>query len=188
MNGAMAAVLAAGIVGIGLIAVLIILAARGKARAVTAKDERAKPAKAERSGGSGKSGSGTKPSSRSAAGAGNKAEKKSDPLVPVQIKNHTDKKGGHPHVILSNVDDKHVSVGLSTKPKKGKNSTNYKLEISPLGDGKQSYMRRQGTVAPKGEYKQPRNGAMTKKDFAKAKEYGEKAKQKYLKEKEHKKK
>ena len=67
MNGAMVAVLAAGIVGIGLIAVLIILAARGKARAVTAKDERAKPAKAERSGGSGKSGSGTKPSSRSAA-------------------------------------------------------------------------------------------------------------------------
>ena len=67
MNGAMAAVVAAGIVGIGLIAVLIILAARGKARAVTAKDERAKPAKAERSGGSGKSGSGTKPSSRSAA-------------------------------------------------------------------------------------------------------------------------
>lgn len=67
MNGAIAAVVAAGIVGIGLIAVLIILAARGKARAGTAKDERAKPAKAERSGGSGKSGSGTKPPSRSAA-------------------------------------------------------------------------------------------------------------------------
>ena len=67
MNGAIAAVVAAGIVGIGLIAVLIILAARGKARAGTAKDERAKPAKAERSGGSGKSGGGGKPSSRSAA-------------------------------------------------------------------------------------------------------------------------
>ena len=67
MNGAIAAVVAAGIVGIGLIAVLIILAARGKARAVTVKDERAKPAKAERSGGSGKSGSGGKPSTRSPA-------------------------------------------------------------------------------------------------------------------------
>ena len=68
--------------------------------------------------------------------------------------------------------------GLAPNRKKGKILRNYKLEISPLGDGKQSYMRRQGTVAPKGEYKQPRNGAMTKKDFAKAKEYGEKAKAK----------
>lgn len=84
MNGAMAAVLAAGIVGIGLIAVLIILAARGKARAVTAKDERAKPAKAERSGGSGKSGSGTKPSSRSAAPRSGKGK------APAPRKSRTD--------------------------------------------------------------------------------------------------
>lgn len=73
-------------------------------------------------------------------------------LIQVIIKTHNDTKGGHPHIIVDNVDNKHVSVGLSTKPKKGKNSPNYKLEKSPLNDGKQSFMRRQGTVAPKGEY------------------------------------
>ena len=49
-------------------------------------------------------------------------------LIQVIIKTHNDTKGGHPHIIVDNVDNKHVSVGLSTKPKKGKNSPNYKLE------------------------------------------------------------
>lgn len=101
-------------------------------------------------------------------------------LVPVNIKTHNDKKGGHPHIIVDNVDDKHVSVGLSTKPTKGKGSKNYRLEKSPLNDGKQSYMRRQGTVAQKNEYSGKRKGAMTTKDYEKAKVYGERAKQKYL--------
>ncbi len=65
MSQTAAALLAAGIVGIVLLAVLLYLAARRKARAGTAKDERAKPVKAERSGG--KSGGGAKPASRSAA-------------------------------------------------------------------------------------------------------------------------
>ena len=111
---------------------------------------------------------------------GNGKEKLTD--VSVTIKRHRDKNGGHPHVIVDNVDDKHVSVGLSTKNKKGKNSnsTNYSLSRSPLSDGKHSYMRRQGTVAPKKEYDKERQGLMTSVDYQKAKEYGNKAKQKYL--------
>ncbi len=110
------------------------------------------------------------------------------PLVPVQIKTHNDKKGGHPHIIMGDIDDKHVSVGLSTKPTKGKGSKNYRLEKDPLNDGKQSYMRRQGTVAPKKEYSGKRRGDMTKKDYEQAKIYAERAKQKYRDGKKDKKK
>lgn len=112
-------------------------------------------------------------------------------LIPVAIKTHTDKNDGHPHVIMEDIEDKHVSVGLSTQKKKGKSKksgTNYTLEKSPLDDGKTSYMRRQGTVASKKEYKNPRDGTMTSKDYAQAKIYAERAKQKHLKEKKGKKK
>ena len=81
---------------------------------------------------------------------------------------------------MDDVDDKHVSVGLSTKPKKGKNSPNYKLEVSPLGDGKTSYARRQGTVDKKQNYKRKREGKMTKVDHDREKKYGKRAKEKYL--------
>ena len=114
--------------------------------------------------------------------------KKGSKFIPVRIKTHKDKKGGHFHVILETFDGKHVSVGLTTKSKKGKNGTNYALEKSPLDDGKTSYMRRQGTVAPTGEYEKPRKGTMTPKDYGQAKVYGERAKQKHFQEKEHKKK
>lgn len=107
--------------------------------------------------------------------------------VSVTIKTHQDKKGGHPHVIVDDIENKHVSVGLSTKPTKGKGSKNYRLETSPLCDGKQSYMRRQGTVAPKNEYSGKRNGKMTPKDYTQAKVYGERAKQKYIEKKDKKK-
>lgn len=105
---------------------------------------------------------------------------KKQSLIPVNIKDHADKKGGHPHVIIENIDDNHVSVGLTTRPKKGKNHPNYKLGISPLNDGKISYMRRQGIVAPTNEYMNARSGQMLPDDYKKAKEYGNKAKQKYL--------
>jgi hypothetical protein len=111
--------------------------------------------------------------------------------IPVRIKTHTDKNDGHPHVIIENLEDKHVSIGLSTQKKKGKgkkSGTNFALEKSPLDDGKNSYMRRQGTVASKEEYKDPRDGSMTPNDFEQAKIYAERAKQKYLKKKEDKKK
>lgn len=104
-------------------------------------------------------------------------------LITVTIKFKNDKNGGHNHVIVDNIDDNHVSVGLSTKPKKGKNSPNYTLDISPLLDGQTSYMRRQGTVAPKKSYGKPREGKMTEKNLERAKRYGEKAKKKYIEKK-----
>lgn len=112
---------------------------------------------------------------------------KSDCLIPVRIKTHKDSKGGHPHIIVDDVDDKHVSVGITHDKKKGKNNPNYALEHNPLGGAEQSYMHRQGIVAKKQEYKRPRQGYMTSKDYSKAKEYGKKAKRKYA-DKNHKKK
>ncbi len=112
--------------------------------------------------------------------------KESKDLVVVTIKFHGDKNGGHNHVIVDNIGDNHVSVGVSTKSKKGKNHPNYPLEQSSLGDGKKSYMRRQGMVAPKKEYMSPRKGKMTEKDYAQAKVYADRAKEKYKKEQEKK--
>lgn len=101
-------------------------------------------------------------------------------IKPVKIKTHNDRKGGHPHLIMDNIDNNHVSIGLTTKHKKGKNSTNYKCDVNPLGGEGKSYMRRQGTVAPKNEYSGERTGKLSQKDFAQAKQYSDKAKQKYL--------
>lgn len=129
-----------------------------------------------------------KPKAGLKAGGGKKSPKPAKAKdIAVNIKTHTDRKGGHPHVILEDIEDKHVSVGLTSSPKKGKNNTNYKLEKSPLNDGKTSYMHRQGTVAPKKEYKRPQKGTMTPGDYAQAKKYGETAKQKYIEKKNKKK-
>ena len=111
-------------------------------------------------------------------------------FIPVLIKDHKDYNGGHPHAIMDNVDNKHVSVGFSTQKKKGKNKkggTNYTMEKSPFDDGKQSYMRRQAIVAPTSEYKKPRQGTMTPKDYERAKQYADNAKQKYINRKNNKK-
>ena len=118
-----------------------------------------------------------------------KAAKKND--IVVTIKTHKDYNGGHPHAIMDNVDNKHVSVGFSTQKKKGKvkkSGTNYTMEKSPLDDGKQSYMRRQAIVASITEYEKPRRGTMTPKDYEQAKQYADKAKQKYIDRKNNKKK
>lgn len=115
---------------------------------------------------------------------------KKDKEIKVLIKSHKDRNGGHPHVIIENIDDCHVSVGLSTHQKKGANKkagNNYRLKKSPLNDGKHSYMRRQGTVNPTEEYYNPRSGTMIEPDFQKAVEYGERAKQKYIEKKAQKK-
>ena len=106
--------------------------------------------------------------------------KKKSNDVEVLIKTHRDKKGGHPHVIMETFENKHVSVGLSSSPTKGKGSKNYRMEKSPFNDGKTSYMRRQGTVDYKTEYENPRRGSITKKDHDQAKLYGERAKKKYF--------
>ncbi len=106
--------------------------------------------------------------------------------VTVIIKRHKDQNGRHPHVIVDDVDDKHVSVGLTTTPKKGKNHPNIKLDNDPLNEGKVSYMRRQGTVDDKANYSSSRKGLMSSKDYEKAKQIGETAKQKYLRKKQKK--
>lgn len=116
----------------------------------------------------------------------NSRAKRNNGYVPVTIKKHSDKNGGHPHIIVEDIEDKHVSVGLSTQRRKGKKGgMNYAMEKSPLDDGKNSYMRRQGTVAPKKEYSEKRTGSMTPKDYEQAKIYAERAKQKYLAEKKN---
>lgn len=107
-------------------------------------------------------------------------EKLPENMVPVQIKNLNDSNGGHPHVIMDNIDDKHVSVGMTTNPFKGKNHPNYRLKNDPLGGDKTSYIRRQATIAPKKNYYNPRMGALNKKDYETAKRYCDKAKKKYI--------
>lgn len=114
-------------------------------------------------------------------------EKFDNDIVLVIIKRHHDTKGNHPHIIIDDMEDKHVSIGLSTHPNKGKGSTNYSLDRDPLGSNKKSYMRRQGVVAPKSSYFNPQTGKMIEKDYIRAKQYGEKAKQKYLSKKDKKK-
>ena len=105
------------------------------------------------------------------------------PLIsrPVRVKKHKDSNDGHHHIIVEDFEDKHVSVGLTIKTKKGRNAPNYKCEINPLGGTKTSYMRRQGTVAPQSEYDSKEEvGKLTLNDYERAQEYGKRAKQKHL--------
>lgn len=104
-------------------------------------------------------------------------------VVTIIIKTHNDTKGGHPHIIIDDVDNKHVSVGLTSDAYKGKGHKNICLKINPLGGSDPSYMKRQGTVAEVARYGSPRNGSLAKSDHEKAKQIGDKAKQKYLKNK-----
>lgn len=104
-------------------------------------------------------------------------------VITVVIKTHRDRNGGHPHIIIEDIDNKHVSVGLSTDDHKGKGHTNIQLQQDPFGKGEISYMRRQGTVDRKGAYHDQRDGSLVRSDHEKAKQIGEKAKQKYLQKK-----
>ena len=105
-------------------------------------------------------------------------------FIPVRLKRHRDINGGHRHIILENIGDRYVSVGLSSKNKKGSNSTNYQCENDILGSGSRSYMRRQGTVDKiKNYYGNETTGVMTPKDYRQARIYGERAKEKYLSKK-----
>lgn len=111
--------------------------------------------------------------------------------IEVVIKKHNDSNNGHPHVILEDFEgDKHVSVGLTTRKQKGANSSrkNYRLEKDPLDEVEESYMRRQGTVDYQKNYFEPRKGKLTKKDYERALLYGQKAKEKYIKKQQEKKK
>lgn len=116
-------------------------------------------------------------------------EQKNIEGISVLIKDHHDSNAGHPHVIVEDFEgDKHVSVGLTTQKLKGKNATNYKLEKDPLGEVEESYMRRQGTVDLQKNYSNSRKGKLTKKDYERALLYGQRAKEKYIKKRQEKKK
>lgn len=104
-------------------------------------------------------------------------------LVKINIKNRPDKNKGHFHGIIDKIDDNYITVGFTTKKFKGKNATNYPLELDPLNTDKKSYMRRQATVDSKDNYYDNIKGIMTPKDHTRAKEYAEKAKQKYISKK-----
>lgn len=107
-------------------------------------------------------------------------------LVTVPVKKHKDSNGNHYHGIIDSLEENYVSVGFTTSKTKGKGTHNYKLKIDPLDNGKPSYMRRQGTVDKKNKYYNDYKGKMTPEDHAKATEYAEKAKQKYITKKKSK--
>lgn len=111
----------------------------------------------------------------------NKAKNDERKLVDVEIRKHNDAKGGHPHIVVDTVDGKNVSVGITHSKKKGKKHNNIPLEHNPLGEREQSYMLKQGTVDKKQNYSSTKTtGKLTEKDNEKAKQIGEKAKQKHL--------
>lgn len=87
----------------------------------------------------------------------------------IKIKRHFDNNKGHYHIIGDEIDDKYISVGLTTQFTKGSNSKhkNYKLEYDPLGTNKNSYLRRQGIIDKKINYsKKSRKGSLSDKDYA----------------------
>lgn len=116
------------------------------------------------------------------------SSKATDGLVTIEIRRHNDAKGGHPHIMVDILGDKNVSVGITHDKKKGKNHPNISLEHNPLGEKKQAYMHREGTVDKKENYSSTkRTGQLTTTDNEKAKQIGEKAKQKELSKKKSKK-
>jgi len=119
----------------------------------------------------------------------NDADKEPEKTVRIQVKTHRDSNGGHPHGIFDTIDNRHISVGFTTSNKKGKNHGNIPLDKNPLEEtskekNKKSYMRRQGTVDKVCNYTNPQEGEMTEKDYKKAKGIAQKAKVKYLQDKE----
>lgn len=116
-----------------------------------------------------------------------KPEVVNEPLIPVVIKRRNDNNYGHFHVIFDTFEEHHSSVGITKHPKKGKNSTNYDCKNSIMNNDIRSYARRQGTVAPVSSYsKNTYSGNMTKTAHEQAKKYAERAKEKFLANKNNK--
>ena len=102
-------------------------------------------------------------------------------LVTVNLKFHPDSNGGHHHIIVENLGDKHVSVGVTRDNKYDKKHNNVPLDHSPLSNGQKSYALRKGTVDEKKNYNSPKQGEITTEDAAKVKKIADKAKAKELK-------
>lgn len=102
-------------------------------------------------------------------------------LITVDLKFHPDSNGGHHHIIVEDLGDNHVSVGLTTNPKYDTKHKNVPLEHSPLSNQKQSYASRKGTVDKKNNYNSPKQGQITKTDKTKVTQIADKAKAKAIK-------
>ncbi len=107
--------------------------------------------------------------------------KANNSFFAVLIKDHKDSQGGHPHVIVDNYQNKHVSVGITKASHKGKGHPNKRLQTDPLQSGKISYMHKQGTVDLQSKYVRPRNGYMHPDDFIEANNIGKRALEKHKK-------
>ena len=113
-----------------------------------------------------------------------KAFKKS--ITNIRIGYLRDKNDRHPHLIMDEVDDKYISMGLSTEPRKGKNKKagkNKPLQINPLGGNDKSYMRRKATIENKKRYEKIQQGKIHTADYDVAKYYSDIAKDAYNKKK-----
>ena len=116
-----------------------------------------------------------------------KPEVINEPLVPVTVKKRNDNNDGHFHVIFDTFEEHHSSVGITKRPKKGKNSPNYDCKNSILGNNVRSFARRQGTVAPVSTYSENTySGNMTETAYNQAKIYAERAKEKFLAKRDNK--
>ncbi len=113
-----------------------------------------------------------------------KYKKDKSDIVHIKIKKHKDKKNGHYHGILEDIDDKHLSIGFTRDRFKGKNHPNYALKYDPMQTGQKVYMKRQATIDKVENYR-PKiySGVIHSKDYEKAKEYGQRAKENYYKKK-----
>lgn len=104
------------------------------------------------------------------------AQVSQDDLITVSLKFHPDSNGGHHHIIVENLGDSHVSVGLTTSKKFDKKHNNIPLEHSPLSNGKPSFILKKGTVDKKRNYNSPKQGQITQNDAVKVKNVADKAK------------
>ena len=111
-------------------------------------------------------------------------EKDKSDIVHIKIKKHNDKKKGHYHGILEDIDGKHLSIGFTRDKFKGKNHPNRALKYDPMERGQTVFMKRQATIDDVKNYK-PKiySGIMFYQDYDKAKEYGQRAKENYYKKK-----
>ncbi len=85
--------------------------------------------------------------------------------IKVKIKWLNDKQGGHHHIIGDSIDDKHVSVGLTSKSRPGKSRhKNIELESRILDKKTTSFIRREAKVLHKDLYTGNYVGYVTTKD------------------------
>ena len=100
--------------------------------------------------------------------------------IKVKMKWHKDKQGGHHHIIGDSIDDKYVSVGLTSKSRPGKSKhKNTQLEARILDKETTSYLRREAQVIRKDLYTGNYVGYVTCNDKKQIDNQIEKAKEKY---------